>query len=242
MDRRFYCSPPGDATRVRLSGDEAQHLVRVLRARVGERVTLFDGSGVEYSAEITRLGRSDVDLKILAREVIDRELGFPLVIGVALPKGDRQRWLVEKAVELGVTSLVPLHTRRGVAQPTAAALERLRRYVVEGAKQCGRNRLMQIEDARAFDEFCQMMDENWQRLLAHPSESETEANSIAQPFDNASPGVAIAVGPEGGFTEDEVATATGLGWRAVSLGPRILRVETAAVALAALAAFRVPRP
>src|SRR3972149_595754 len=142
MSDRFFSSQPIASEHVTLAGPEAHHLLHVMRAKVGEQVTLFDGSGAEFDAEIARCGRSEVDLRVLERREIDRELAFELVIGVPLPKGDRQKWLVEKLTELGVTELVPLVTERGVAQPTDSALERLERGVIEAAKQCGRNRLM----------------------------------------------------------------------------------------------------
>ena len=124
-----------------------------MRATPGTQVTLFDGGGDEFSATVAQLRRSDVELSILSRESIDRELPFDLTLGVALPKGDRQKWLVEKAVELGVTRIVPLRTRRGVAQPVEQALVRLRRAVIEASKQCGRNRLLQIDEPRNWPDF-----------------------------------------------------------------------------------------
>ena len=116
-----------------------------MRATPGTQVTLFDGSGDEFAAAVDRVGRSEVELAILSRESINRELPFALTLGVALPKGDRQKWLVEKAVELGVARIVPLRTQRSVAQPVEQALVRLRRAVIEASKQCGRNRLLQID-------------------------------------------------------------------------------------------------
>src|SRR5687768_11687842 len=143
MSERFYSSQRITGDRATLDGPEAHHLLHVMRARVGDKVTLFDDSGAEFEATVESLGRSDAAVRILERREVDRDLPARLVVGVALPKGDRQRWLVEKLTELGVTELVPLATERGVAQPTASALDRLRRGVVEAAKQCGRNRLMQ---------------------------------------------------------------------------------------------------
>ena len=97
--------------------DEAHHLLHVMRAKAGTRVTLFDGSGWEFEAVVERAGRSEVELAIAGRQEIDREAQIAVTLGVALPKGERQKWLVEKVVELGVARLVPLETARGVAQP-----------------------------------------------------------------------------------------------------------------------------
>ncbi|MEO8496758.1 MAG: RsmE family RNA methyltransferase, partial [Planctomycetota bacterium] len=135
MSRRFFVDLPIADEAAVLTGQEAQHLSKVMRAKVGDELILFDGSGAEFTARVAKIGRSEVDLSIIERCEVDRELPFRLVIGVALPKGDRQRWLVEKLVELGVAELVPLVTIRSVAQPSGNALERLQRAVVEASKQ-----------------------------------------------------------------------------------------------------------
>jgi 16S rRNA (uracil1498-N3)-methyltransferase len=133
--------------------------------------------------------------------------------------------LVEKLVELGVSSLIPLTTQRGVAQFSEGAAQRLRRYVIEASKQCGRNRLMEIAEPQGCEELFQKQDEA-SRLVAHPSGRSLRDTQIKSPC-------LIAVGPEGGFTDEELAAAGTSGWAMVDLGPRILRVETAAIALAA---------
>jgi 16S rRNA (uracil1498-N3)-methyltransferase len=220
-----------------LRGAEAHHLAHVLRARLGDEVVLFDGSGVECPARVQRLGRSEVHLQILSRETVDRELPMPLVLGVALPKGDRQRWLVEKAVELGVCRLAPLDTARGVAQPVESALVRLRRAVIEASKQCGRNRLMEVAAAHGWSEFLAAAPDGACRLIAHPGGN--RLRSIVEMARSNTAGIWLAIGPEGGFTDQELAPATVAGWQPVDLGPRILRIETAAVLLAGLAAAAI---
>ncbi len=229
MSRRFFVDRPISGDTAQLTGAEAEHVVKVLRAQVGDSLTLFDGSGAEFPARITATGRGSVAVAVLARREVDREMTAAITLGVALPKGDRQRWLVEKLVELGVACLVPLITERGVAQPNEAAVARLRRGVIEAAKQCGRNRLLQIAAPLSLAEFCRQGEPSALRLLAHPGPSGIPISDVAA-YGNAG-AACCAIGPEGGFTDDELAVAEG--WRQVSLGPRILRVETAAVALAA---------
>ena len=119
-------------------------MIHVLRAKPGLEVMLFDGSGSEFLARVEKVERSAVRLTVVERRIVDRELPKPLTLGIALPKGDRQRWLMEKATGLGVTQLTPLITERGVAQPTDDARRRLERAVIEASKQCGRNRLMVV--------------------------------------------------------------------------------------------------
>lgn len=230
MTARYYSDAPIRDDRVILNGDEAHHLLKVMRLKAGERVVLFDGSGFEFDSEIITCERHSVELAVVERREVDRELPWRVVLGVALPKGNRQKWLIEKLTELGVSELVPLETDRSVAQPDHAAIQRLRRTVIEASKQCGRNRLMKIAPAQAFANFIDeaAIDPSAQRLIAHPGGKELGARSSES-------GVIGAVGPEGGFTDKEVAAALASRWKTVSLGPRTLRVETAAIALAAQA-------
>jgi 16S rRNA (uracil1498-N3)-methyltransferase len=172
-----------------------------------------------------------VGLAIYERREVDRESPVPMTLGVALPKGDRQKWLIEKATELGVACLTPLETARGVAQPVGAALARFQRAVIEASKQCGRNRLMEIATPCPWGDFiAEPAQESALRLFAHPGgkpilEVRLENQTARE--------VWLAIGPEGGWTDDEIEVATKAGWQDVGLGRRLLRTETAAIALAA---------
>ncbi len=240
MSQRFFVESPIAADRASLVGAETHHLSHVMRAGVGDEVTLFDGSGAEFTARVAKIGRSSVDLDVLSRHEIDRELPFEIVMGVALPKGDRQRWLIEKCVELGVTHVVPLQTARGVAQPVQHALERLRRTVIEASKQCGRNRLMTLTEPMPFNDYVASIPTESIGLIAHPAAPEhtpmhrllAEVTPLAAYY--------LAIGPEGGFSNEETSVAASAQWQFVTLGPRILRIETAALALAAMIAGRGP--
>ncbi len=232
MADRYFVEKLIIGDKASLTGSEAHHLINVMRARRGARVVLFDGSGAEFPASVETFGINHVELNVFGREEVDRELPFVLSLGVALPKGQRQKWLVEKAVELGVGGIVPLKTARAVAQPVQQALERLHRAVIEASKQCGRNRLMEIAEPLDWDTFVAETRQEPLRLLAHPQDSSQGIKALrAKEFPQR---VFLAVGPEGGFTDEEVALAVAAGWRTVNLGPRILRVETAALFLTAM--------
>jgi len=235
MADRYFVDSPLAGSRAVLTDAEAHHLGHVLRARPGDEVSLFDGSGAEFLARVVRVGRAEIELEVVERKEVDRELPLSVTLGVALPKGDRQRWLVEKAVELGLERLVPLATQRGVAEATPSALNRLRRTAIEAAKQCGRNRLLVIDEPRPLAEFLQAAPASALRLLAHP-----DGNALAPALaaTDMPPAVWLAVGPEGGFSDDEADQSSNSGWQAVSLGPRILRVETATLALLAAVGAR----
>ena len=234
MSRRFFVDSPINSEAVVLTRQEAQHVSKVMRAKVGDELILFDGSGTEFPARIETIGRSEVGLSIIARCEVDRELPFRLVIGVALPKGDRQRWLVEKLVELGVTEFVPLVTVRSVAQPSGNALVRLRHTVVEASKQCGRNRLMVVGQASTLEAFLTDSSEADKRLIAHPP---TDGRAVF-PRSTRADKVVAAIGPEGGFTDEEIRLADDHRWDKVSLGSRVLHSETAAIAIAAVIALQ----
>jgi 16S rRNA (uracil1498-N3)-methyltransferase len=237
MPDRYFVSEPIVADRARLIGEEAHHLCHVMRARLGDEVVVFDGSGAQWQARVERLGRSEVELALFDRLEVDRELPIEIALAVALPKGDRQRWLVEKAVELGVHGLTPLITARGVAQPAEKPLLRLRRAVIEASKQCGRNRLMAIgAPIECCGYFASPPTPAGIRAVADPS-GERSLESLFEKVSGLAPRSAdFAIGPEGGFSPEELALAKRHGWPVIGLGPRILRVETAAVYLAAVSA------
>jgi 16S rRNA (uracil1498-N3)-methyltransferase len=231
MSYRFYSEEPiryetAGGTIARLSDSEAHHFLHVMRGGVGDRVTLFDGSGYEFEAEVTQTTRRDVTLAVLSQTEVDREPAIAVSLGVALPKGDRQKVLVDMLTQLGVARLVPLATEHSVAAPKGSGLDKLRRSVIEASKQCGRNRLMAIDEPMGLDEFLTTTQADV-RLIAHPTGG-------ASAIEKAGKSVAIAIGPEGGFADAEVATAAAAGWEAVSFGRSILRIETAAIAAASL--------
>jgi 16S rRNA (uracil1498-N3)-methyltransferase len=223
-DRFFFDGPLGLGD-VTLEGPEAHHLSAVRRFVAGDAVTLFNGDGHEYPATVVEIGKKRVTLHVDRVESPDRELGFPLHIAAALPKGDRGDFLIEKLTELGATDFTPLLTERAVVKADDAKADKLRRAVIEASKQCGRNVLMRVHAPIRWSDWC--VRQTGLRLIAHPGGT---ADRTAQ-----SPGgVIVAIGPEGGFTDAEVELAISAGWERLSLGPRILRVETAALVAAVL--------
>jgi len=230
MAERFYINSAIELGPVRLEGPEAHHLAAVCRLRPGDQVYLFNGDGRQYLATVDAVQQKGVDLNVVNAEAPTRELGFPLEVAAPLPKLDRASFLVEKLTELGATSFVPLRTDRSVVHPRETRLEKLQRTVVEASKQCGRNVLMRVEPLVNWEDYVRRDELPRNRLLAHPG-AERGAWILPQVSTG---GYAVAVGPEGGFSDEEVTLAQAAGWQLVSLGPRILRVETAALMLAAL--------
>jgi 16S rRNA (uracil1498-N3)-methyltransferase len=231
MSERFYVSFPLGPGLVELEGAEAHHLANVSRLRSGDKVILFNGDGSEYSGTIQNIAKKHVTLKIETVASPSRENPFQLVLAAPLPKGDRGHFLIEKLTEIGVTSYAPLQTARSVLLPSDAKMEKLERYVIEASKQCGRNRLMTIEPLAQWKIFTSQERAPSLRWMAHPGGvSLADFRRGIEQKD-----VTIAIGPEGGWTDEEIDLARQHLWQVVDLGPRILRVETAAIALAALA-------
>jgi 16S rRNA (uracil1498-N3)-methyltransferase len=229
MSERFYINLPLHPGMVELTGPEAHHLATVCRLRPGAAICLFNGDGREYPACVHAVARKAVQIEIQEVREPHRELPFALEVAAPLPKGDRGQFLVEKLTELGVTTYVPLSCQRSVVHPREGKLDKLHRHIIEASKQCGRNVLMQTRDLEVWDTYCRPATPGEVGLLAHPGGPQQVGPALSPPQATA---VRVAVGPEGGFTDTEVTLARDRGWRLIDLGPRILRVETAALALA----------
>jgi 16S rRNA (uracil1498-N3)-methyltransferase len=205
--------------------EEGRHLVEVLRAGVGDRFTVFDESR-EALAEVVDLG-PPVRYRILEERRPEREVGVEVVLYVALLKGDKLSEVVRAATELGATRIQPLITRHSVPKEMGEGkLRRLKAIAKEAAKQSGRLRVPEVLPPIPL----KAVPEVEQGLVAHVG-----ARALVREFLDLNRNLSLAVGPEGGFAEEEVALLKERGFAPVSLGRRILRAETAALALLALA-------
>lgn len=222
---RVYHPGPLVSDLVEVTGPEAHHLTRVRRVGPGDSVELFDGQGGAARGRVNLSERNRVEIVIESRDAPRPEPAVQITLATAVPKGDRFDWLIEKATELGVARIIPLRTQRSVVDPRTSKLDRLRRLVVEACKQSGRNCLLQIEPLVSWPEFLATHTEGL-RLIAHPG-----GEAIARIGTTSA--VILAIGPEGGFTVEEVDQGLGLGWKPVSLGPNLLRIETAGLAASA---------
>jgi 16S rRNA (uracil1498-N3)-methyltransferase len=224
--RRFFVDEVRDSGAA-LCGEDARHLRQVLRAEAGQRYELCDNRKV-YLAEIAVVEKDLVSFRIL-EELPASEPPLRLTLMLSLIKFDRFEWALEKATELGVAAVVPVEAARsekGLRAASAKRLERWRKIAVESSQQSRRARLPEVQPAVAFEEALARAAAG--RLFL---EEKTGARPVldALPPD-ASGGIALLVGPEGGWTDAERARAAEAGWTPVSLGPTILRAETAAIA------------
>ena len=217
-ERRFHVSNL-DSETVRLSSEEAHHLVQVLRLCEGAEVSLFDGKGGAARARVHRIAGGEVELRILGPEP-SRESPLSLALAVAPPRGDRVSFLIEKLTELGVTRVIPLETERG---RSGKSLERWRRIAAESCKQSGRSRCPEVAAPRSFEE---VLNEQGHLMAAHPGAPPLALSGNQE--------VVALVGPEGGWSDKELALAAARGVTLFGLGPRTLRTETAAIAVATL--------
>jgi 16S rRNA (uracil1498-N3)-methyltransferase len=226
---RFFLSPDAWAAPV-LTGDEAKHAAQVLRLRCGDRLTVFDGTGRSAPAEITTIARSEVGLRL--GETVVRPLTGPrLHLAQAVPKGKTMDLIVQKAVELGVASIQPLITRRTVVQVEAEETGRKsgkwQRVALEACKQCGQDLLPQVLPVSRFTEWL-LQPPGGLRVIASLAPGSRPLRELLRDVDPPTDAT-LLIGPEGDFTPEETDAALAAGFQPASLGPIVLRAETAAI-------------
>lgn len=228
MTRRRWIADTFTDTTASLTGDQALHLARVLRAEPGQ---IFDvvANGFLRRGTITDVREDEV--KFALGEELDGEAALPVHLLLAVTKFDRYEWAIEKVTELGAARITPVIARRTekhLAQAAGKRVERWRRIVLEAAKQSRRSDLAQVDDPLPLKQALGEASAPTKLLL---SETEQE-NTIPAALKERDPSgeVAVAIGPEGGWTADEMKLFADSGWKPITLGPRILRAETAAIA------------
>ena len=229
---RFHCAVPLAAGHsLALPPGAARH-VQVLRLQPGDAITLFDGAGGEYEATVERMGRSDVDVAVGAHRPVEREAPRVVHLAVGMPANERMDWLVEKATELGVGSIQPLMTAHGVLRLAGERADKKRAHweaiAIAACEQCGRNRVPQIHPVKVLTPWLTASDnaQAHARFILSLADGTRAVSDIA-------PGTASALvlsGPEGGLSPAEEGDAIARGFAPVTLGARVLRAETAALA------------
>ncbi|MGO4379566.1 16S rRNA (uracil(1498)-N(3))-methyltransferase [Pseudoduganella sp. RAF53_2] len=227
---RFFVSQPLAVGQHLDLPQEVAHHVNVVRMAPGETLTLFNGEGGEYTAVLTDVQkkRASAEVKVFTpREV---ELPYAITLAQALPEGSKMDWIIEKAVELGVASVQPLAARRCVVRLSSERAEKKLAHwqgvIVSASEQSGRNRLAQLAEPLEFRDWIGQQDLH-KRVLLSPRATESLADWARHQPPQA---LTIMVGPEGGFSDEEEAEALRRGALPLSIGPRVLRTETAALA------------
>lgn len=231
---RFYCPAPlKTGLALSLPPGAARH-VQVLRMQPGEVITLFNGEGGEFEATVIRMGRSDVDVEVGAHNPVEREARRAVHLLAGITANERMDWLVEKATELGVASITPLMAERSVlklkGERADKKLAHWQGVAAAAAEQCGRNRVPVIHAAVSLNDWIKKasLGQRWVLSLSQGTQP------LAQMTGDAA--VTVLSGPEGGLSPAEEACALAAGFVPVSLGPRVLRAETAPLAVLALCA------
>jgi 16S rRNA (uracil1498-N3)-methyltransferase len=237
---RFYCPLPLVTGQVVDLPPTAARHVQVLRMQPGHTLTLFNGEGGEFSAEVQHMGRSDVRVVVGEHRDVECEAAVQVHLAVGMPANERMDWLVEKATELGVHRITPLMTERSVIRLTGERAEKKQAHwqaiASSASEQCGRNRVPVIDIPERLDAWLAR-----QTPQAHVVHGVLSLHASTQPLQDLRAGAAVTPsawvllnGPEGGLTDAEDAAARAKGFAAVSLGERVLRAETAALGALAL--------
>lgn len=230
MTRVYLPQPLHAGDTLDLPDEAVRHLVQVLRMGNGERLTVFNGEGGEYTAELTEVARRSARLRIDSHDPVSREAPLSVTIAQCVSKGDRMDYALQKATELGAAAFVPLLSTRGVVKLDGERWEKKVEHwsgvVIGAAEQSGRTRVPTVAAPERFDSYIATERSGLKLILAPGGDTRLADLKLDQP-------ITALTGPEGGFDEAELNLADRHGWLRLGLGPRILRTETAPVALLA---------
>ncbi|HEI8868234.1 16S rRNA (uracil(1498)-N(3))-methyltransferase [Serratia sp. AKBS12] len=235
IPRIHHPEPLRSDMEIALSEDAANHVGRVLRMSAGQSLQLFDGSNQVFDAEITRVDKKSVQVRVGAGRLEDRESPLNLHLGQVISRGEKMEFTIQKSIELGVNTITPLFSERcGVkldGERLAKKLQQWQKIAIAACEQCGRNRIPDIRPAMPLETWCTEQDDSL-KLNLHPRASHS-INTLPLPVNH----VRLLIGPEGGLSADEIAMTSAHGFTDILLGPRVLRTET--TALTAITALQV---
>ena len=230
MPRFFHFSEKTENGVFEIVGEDAKHISFSLRMRTGEKLTVCDGAGTDHECEIVYMDGQSVRLCVLSSHPTETEPPIAIRLYQSVPKGDKFEYIVQKAVELGVSEIVPVYSSRCIVKPDPKSEEkkaaRLSKIALEAAKQCGRGRIPKILPYTTFTEAVRTCEEN--SFICYENERSYSLKQYLKEFSaKEAKTLSFFIGPEGGFSENEISLAAARKIPAVELGPRILRCETA---------------
>ena len=234
LTRVYVDAPIAAGKRLVVEGSAANHITRVLRLRNGDALTVFDGSGGEFGARIEEFRKDSVVVAVEEHRPLERESPLPLTLAQGISRGERMDWVIQKATELGTARIVPLFTKRSVVRldekQADRKLQHWRAIAIAACEQCGRNRIPELAAPVDFFDVLPAEASGATRLLLSPT-GDLRIEDLGQDVrQGASKGITVLIGPEGGLEDVEQEAALAAGFKAVRLGPRVLRTETAAIA------------
>jgi len=230
---RLYCDLPlSPGAEIVLPEAAARHAVTVLRLQPGDRLTVFNGAGGEYRASLVAVNKRETRARLTEYQAAERESPLRVTLALGISAGERMDYSLQKATELGVTAIAPLATERSVVKLSGERadkrLQHWQHVVISACEQCGRNRVPAVAPVRTLFAYLAEVDRDTRRLLLSP-DAATPLKQVPRSTD-----VVLLIGAEGGLAPSEYAAAKASGFEPVSLGPRILRTETAPLAALAV--------
>ena len=245
--QRFFVTPDQvGEDKIRIQGSDVNHMKNVLRMRPGEEVMVSDGNNRQYRCRVEDYPEGEAVLAILEAGLVDTELPSRIYLFQGLPKQEKMELIVQKAVELGVCQVIPVQTRRCVvkldAKKAAKKVQRWQQIAESAAKQAGRGYIPAVSEVMSFQEALAFSETLDIRLI--PYELADGMEGTRKILDGIRPGqsVGIFIGPEGGFEKEEVSRAVEAGALPITLGKRILRTETAGIAVLSILMYRLEKP
>lgn len=242
MSRFFINKKDIAKDRITITGDDASHMRKVLRLAAGDMITLCDGNGNDYTAMIEKIGPEGITTGIMSVMKSKTEPPVEITLFQGIPKSDKMDFIIQKSVELGVKSIVPMNTERTVVKfgsnkDIEKKLARWRRISMEAAKQCNRGVIPEVLHPVDFDNALKLLNNDG--LVIFPYENEKENKLMHYLCKTSTKKVSVIIGPEGGFSEKEVNSAKLAGILPVTLGPRILRTETAGIFVLSVIMYQI---
>ncbi|UFJ43170.1 16S rRNA (uracil(1498)-N(3))-methyltransferase [Brevibacillus humidisoli] len=231
--------------RITITGDDVHHIVKVMRGKPGDQLIVCDSEGRCARARLVDLGTQEVQAEIVEMLDEQRELPIHVTIAQGLPKSDKLEWIVQKGTELGMTTLVPFSSERTIVKldpkKEAKKRERWQKIAKEAAEQAHRTRVPEVMPAVGFAELLEQANRYTSCVIAYEQENTTSLQTVLASLRQGD-SLCVLIGPEGGFTTEEVAQAEQAGIVPVSLGPRILRTETASQYVLAAVSYHFESP
>lgn len=238
MTRIFLPPEKLSSNHIHITGEQAHYLSLVLRLAPGELLTVFDGHGYRYECKTVSVHRKGVIAEVIKKDSYSTESPITVILAQGIAKGDKMDFIVQKSTETGVSKIVPLITERSQVRHTGK-IERWRKIALSASQQSGRSRVPDIEEPVYFREF--LKNANVERspgLIFSEEQKGKSLKEILETFRDIKT-IMLIIGPEGGFSHEEVELAAGKGFAVVSLGPRILRTETAPIAAASIIQYEL---
>lgn len=231
-NQTYYVQPENiGGDQLTLTQEESRHIIKVLRKQKGDAFLATDGAGTTYECQVDSFAHGLVTASILSKDEGRGEPEFQLILAVALLKKDRFKWIIEKGTELGISNFMPIVTERTIGTERSMKPARCRKIAISAMKQSGRSRLPEIADPMTFHALLNASPMADVQLIAHEKDDRQNLDDVLHtPVRSA----VLCVGPEGGFTEEEVIIARKHGYRNFRMGIRRLRTETAKITAAAL--------